>query len=217
MKSRKQELDQAAVLFAKHAAELHDELTKIGYQLLSPQQSLQIFFDEGLSRPDRADAGNVIQRQYQYVSKKGYTVIVHTGIIDTTFTKPMKWVMILGKKDSKDPKAKPPKLFVKRFKKDDPDKLIPKLIAYGYLAKAIADSRPTGAELVPMGNAHVWRYVDEKIQPFFVKSYLKEIPKQYVKILRTKERFDRKYLKETQHLVDVGKMKRLPEIRKTWK
>ncbi len=213
---KNQKLEAATALFTKCAAELHDELIKIGYQLLSPEQSLQIVFDKELSRPRRANAGNVIQKQYWYTSPKGYTVIIHTGIIGTRFTKPMKWVMILGKKDNKDPKVKPPKLFVKRFKKGDPDKLIPKLIAYGYLAKVIVDSRPTGAELLPMGNTHVWRYVDGKIQPFFVKSYLKQVPKEYVKILRTKERFDRKYLKETQHLVDAGKMKRLPEIRKTW-
>lgn len=198
--------------FAKHEKDLDTRLVSVGYRLLTHQESVQKLFDEGLIKPDRADAGNVIQKTYEYISKTGREVVIHTGILDGAFIESIKWVMVLDKKQ-KGKKQK--KLFVKRFRTDHPMSLVPKLIAYGYLAKEIADDK-RNAKLETVVNRYQWKYSDGKTKLFSVRDYFEKIPKEYLQIICNKEYSDKSYLTRTQPLVDAHQMKRLKDIRKTW-
>ena len=73
--------------FIKHNQKLEDQLTAGGFTIVTKEEAVQILFDNGLIRPDRADAGNVIQNQFKYVSPTGDIVWIHTGIIGNSFSK----------------------------------------------------------------------------------------------------------------------------------
>ena len=205
--------------FIKHNQKLEDQLTAGGFTIVTKEEAVQILFDNGLIRPDRADAGNVIQNQFKYVSPTGDIVWIHTGIIGNSFSKKgSAWMMVLAKKKKGEKRRK---VFVREFYRDSPISLIPKLITYGYLGKAIADMKPKDGELIKVVNRYEWQYSDGKSKPFqvshcFSKMRTYGVSEDLLQIICNKENSRNSYLRRTQPLVDTQIMKRQEDIQKTW-
>lgn len=192
------------------------KMQHLKFRRLSEQEALQIIFNKKLTNPDRADAGNVFQNQFVYVSKTGYIVWIHTGIIDYAFSeKGSAWMLVLEKpKTGKDQR----KVFVREFYKDNPISLIPKLHAYACLGKRIADGKPDDAELIRVGKTLVyqWHYDSGSIKPFSVTDYNKTLTTDVLTIIYKKENARNYYFTKTQPLVDQQLMKREEDIRSKW-
>jgi hypothetical protein len=192
------------------------KMQHLKFRRLSEQEALQIIFDKKITNPDRADAGNVFQNQFVYVSKTGYIVWIHTGITNYAFSeKGSAWMLVLEK-----PKAgiKQRKVFVREFYKDHPISLLPKLHAYACLGKRIANGKPGDAELIRVGKTLVyqWHYNNGSIKPFSVTDYRKTMSVDVLTIICKKENARNYYFTKTQPLVDQNLMKREEDIRSKW-
>lgn len=186
------------------------------FKRLTEQEAVQIIFDKKLTNPDRANAGNVFQNQFVYISKTGYIVWIHTGIIDYAFSeKGSAWMLVLEKpKVGKDQR----KVFVREFYKDHPISLLPKLHAYACLGKRIADGKPDDAELIRVEKTLVyqWHHNNGIIKPFSVMDYKKTMTVDVLTIICKKENARNYYFTKTQPLVNQNLMKREEDIRSKW-
>ncbi len=183
-------------------------IEKFDYTEVVNEEKIKTIFDKNLQKPKRASSENVLQAQYRYKSQTGYTVYIHTSLINLDFAdKGKPCIMILNEKGKK--------VFFRNFSKNLGYSLLQKLSAYANFCKRIADDRKPGFELFRASEALlIWKKDKSKyFMPFVQKYYTNYLSPEECKIVTTKERMYFKRLIKTIDTVDF----REEEKRSTWK
>ncbi|MCX6756166.1 MAG: hypothetical protein NTX85_02410 [Candidatus Nomurabacteria bacterium] len=188
--------------------DVRNRLDSMGFEKVSKEEILISHLDNNLGKPKRATTGNAVQDQYRRISKTGYSVYIHSGLIDDHFSeKGSSWVLILNEKNER--------VWMREFYRNFGILLLKKLLAYARFASNICDGRLDGDELVEFfENRYEWRSSSGKFSGIVLnyKNYLYDLSIEEKRIVSQKERIHDSYLKAT-----FGKVLREKDFRATWK
>lgn len=196
---------------------LERKMLKLGFSEVPKEEILKFILDNNKIKPKRATAENAIQRQFRYVSKTGYAVYIHTGMIGERFSnRGSAWVMVVNQ-TKKGGKTIETRIITREFYKKDGFLLLEKLTAYAHFFKNICDLRIQNNQGVFMDLCEdetgwkVWQKgKEDKI--FYAHPFMGNLTNDHKKIVRTKEISRLRYLKKTEGLV-----RRERSFRSQWK
>lgn len=203
----------------KAVKQFEQTMQDLGFSEVPSDEILKSILDQDRKKPKRATAENAIQRQFRYVSRNGYTVYIHTGMIGNKFSdRGSAWVMIV-EQNKKRGKTTEKRIITREFYRNLSFSLLEKLSAYAQFFKNICDGRyrnksGTFAHLVEdeIGWKTWESHKSSESKVFFLNHYFTNLSKEKRKIIKNKEISRLRYLKKT-----AGTVRREREFRSQWK
>ncbi len=210
--TREKELRQ---VFIAEMQAFKKALLALGFQAVSKDEIIEILLNKQLKMPKRATPKNATQQQFKYVHKNGYVIWIHTMIMDDDCSYSEK-----GNPTFSINSPKGEQIFFTLFQKDtrtNPKWLLAKLLAYAHFGVTVLDEKPKGYYLTEILNGYQWENKHGEVKKFLWNSYLLKLSAENRKLIARKENSTDHWLRKTQPLVDLGKMRRRRTIRSTWK
>ena len=197
---------------------------KLGYKPVSINDVKKDVLKEGLVKPKRVKDETHSQLSYEYVSRTGLKVIVHTNIIDNDFASSgARWVGIVDMMNDQI-------VYARYFLRDENFKLLfSKMFAYMIYLQKIVDNVPLCKNCKKamrltepvINKGYVWRcdnvtyHLRGVIDRTFGVSELGQVPFKYRKLISKKESDIKYYFQVSRKKKGVKKYRR--RITSTWK